>query len=604
MHASRIAAGLSYAPKYCHSLKVTVLVGFAFVSSLALACVHRICDSCELCYTKMPHSSYALVLLASSTALAHVFPRQAISSNVTTIAVPTQTSTSTPGQISFTAQPGPSDDTWTKSAHTERTVTSLDSPTGISDTTTTTSLYPPKTVHGEKTETSLDRPPLPTSVTITVPVTARTQITQTSLDHPGNPSISWITWDTSIHISLPFPHTENSQATLDVPDSTKATAPKAVTEQPAPTLDLPAGPSTTANQPGTAVPIEKPGQSDDIPQPGGASGKPDDEDGQSAPGGKGGQTGNGRPGGNQGAQGPPAQNNAKPTAGGVGGLISAIHSVATKQAEAAPGGKASVTGFVVGTQTASPGGAAFTQGGSTFSALSSGAGLQVIANGKTVTVPGMAATASSPVMQAGRSNGEYIFEGHTLTVDGQALTSGGATFSALPDARGVLVVSNGHTSTIPLGEAGEVNTSGSDSRLPTPVLLPSNSEQLITVGDKTYTAHITAGSLLVLGSQTIRPGFTTVINGDTLLLTGSNLVLATGTSTSTRGLGESIMSGIDGESVSGDEGKSSTASETSESTAAAADTGEPASGAGQRSLSGTRVLFGGLISLMLALVLM
>lgn len=514
--------------------------------------------------------------------------------------MPTQTSTSTPGQISFTAQPGPSDDTWTKSAHTERTVTSLDPPTGVSDTTTTTSLYPPKTVHGEKTETSLDRPPLPTSVTITVPVTARTQITQTSLDHPGNPSISWITWDTSIHISLPFPHTENSQATLDVPRSTKATAPKAVTEQPAPTLDLPAGPSTTANQPGTAVPIEKPGQSDDIPQPGGASGKPDDEDGQSSPDGNGGQTSNGRPGGNQGAQGPQAQNNAKPTAGGVGGLISVIQSIATKQAEAAPGSKASVTGFVVGTQTASPGGAAFTQGGSTFSALPSGAGLQVIANGKTMTVPGMAA--SSPVVQAGGNNGAYTFEGHTLTVDGQALTSGGATFSALPDARGILFVSNSHTSTMPLGEAGDINTSGSDSSLPTPVLLPSNPEQSITLGDKTYTAHITAGSLLVLGSQTIRPGFTTVIDGETLLLTGSNLVLATGTSTSTRGLGESIMSGIDGESESGDEEKSSTASETSESSAAAA-TGEPASGAGQKSLSDMRVLLGGLVSLVFALVL-
>jgi len=552
----------------------------------------------------MARSSYALVLLASSTALAHVFPRQAITSNLTTVVVPTQTSTSIPGPIIFTETPVTSGGSQTYSAHTERTVTSIDSPAGVSDTTTT-SLYPPKTVHGEKTETSLDHPPASTGVTFTIPVTARTQITQTSLEHPGTPGISWITWDTSIHITLPFPHTENSQATLDVPRSTKATAPKAVTQVPEATLDVPAGPPTTVNQPGTAIPIENPGQIDDVPRPGGASGKPDDDDGQSSPGGSGGQPVNGRPGGNQAAQDPQAHNNAGPTAGGVGGLISAVQSVATKQAGAAPGNKPSVTGYVVGTQTASPGGAAFTQGGSTFSALPSGAGLQIIANGKTETVPGVS-TATSPVVQAGGNNAEYIFEGHTLTVDGQALTSGGATFSVLPGARGVLVVSNGHTSTLPLGEAGDVNTSGSDFNLPTPVLLPGNPEQLITIGDKTYTAHITTGSLLVLGSQTIRPGFTTVINGKTLLLTGSNLVLATDTSTSTRGLGESIMSGISEESKSGGKQASSTASEGSESsaTAATAATAEPASGAGQRSLSDMRVFLGGLVSFVFALVLM
>jgi hypothetical protein len=300
-------------------------------------------------------------------------------------------------------------------------------------------------------------------------------------------------------------------------------------------------------------------------------------------------------------------------------LISAIQSVATKQAEvaqnnqndnpnrpvavvtAAPGSKPSVTGFAIGTQTASPGGEALTQGGSTFSALPSGAGLQVIANGQTVTVPG-ASPASSPVVHAGGNNGEYVLEGNTLAVGGQALTSGGATFSALPDGGGVLVVSNGHTSRTPLGEAADANTFGSDFSLPTPVILPANAEQLLTIGDKTYTAHITDGSLLVLGSQTIRPGFTTVVNGETLLLTGSNLLLATGTSTSTRGLGKPIMSGIGGESESGE--TSSTASQSSDSSAAAAATASPSSGAEQRSLTNMRVLLGGLLSFVFALVLM
>lgn len=63
-----------------------------------------------------------------------------------------------------------------------------------------------------------------------------------------------------------------------------------------------------------------------------------------------------------------------------------------------------------------------------------------------------------------------------------------------------------------------------------------------------------------------------------------------------------MVSGLGGESESGEE-KSSTASETSESFAAAT-TGEPASCAGQRSLSDMRVLVGGLLSLVFALVLM
>jgi hypothetical protein len=414
-----------------------------------------------------------------------------------------------------------------------------------------------------------------------------------------------------------MPHTENSQATLDVPGTSR---PKAVVQVTAATLDGPEGPPTSVNQPGAAIPAEKPGQSNGLPRPGGASQKPDDENGQSSPGGDDGQPGNGRPEGNQGASG--TQNTARPTAGGVGGLISAIQAVATKQAgvpqnnqngnpnrpvavvTAAPGSKPSVTGFAIGTQTASPGGAALTQSGSTFSALPSGAGLQVIANGQTVTVPG-ASPASSPVVHAGENNGEYILEGNTLAVGGQALTSGGATFSALPDGSGVLVVSNGHTSRIPLGEAADVNTSGSDSNLPTPVILLANPEQLITIGDETYTAHITTGSLLVLGGQTIRPGFTTVINGETLLLTGSNLLLATGTSTSTRGLGGSIVSSLGGESEPG--GKktgSSTASQSLDSSAATAATAAPSSGAEQRSLSHMRVLLGGLVSLVFALVLM
>lgn len=656
----------------------------------------------------------------------------------------------------------------TRSAHTEQTQTSLDLPTSVPTGKTVTLKDPPKTAHVEKTETSLARPPVPTDDKIstivvvpsphsektqttldrppvptgndtpdstahvekteTFPATAHVQKTETSLGRPGT-----ITWDTSIHITLSMPRTEEKQTSLIVPGTTETHAPKAVTQQTVSSLDIPGGSPATVSRHGTAVQVERPGQNSGSPRPG-------DGDEQSSPDENTGQPGNGKPEGNQGQQGSQAQNTARPTAGGVGGLISAIQSVATHQGgasrnpqsgqkdnsdnpaggaiTAAPGNKPSVTGFVIGTQTASPGGAPVTQGGSTFSALPSGSGLQVVANGQTKTIANVAApgvtaaqvkdseigyivgqntltaggaavthddstfsalpsgggivvvsggqTITVPAtlpadavgaasVQTGGSDGEYVFAGVTLTAGAQAMTSAGATFSALPSGGGVLVVSNGHTSTIPVsgsadsisiqsgtsgneyvlggktltaggsalisagttysalpsgsglaiivggttstasvGETIATNTAESDSSLPTPVLLPPRPEQLVTVGGSTYTAHITDGSLLVLGSQTLTPGVTTVINGETLLLTGSDLVLATGTSTSTRGLGDAIMSGVGGGSTRED----STPSQTADSSSA-----EPTSGAGQNSMSNMRVLVGGAVSLMFALVL-
>jgi hypothetical protein len=628
----------------------------------------------------MTRSLYALVLLASSTALAHVHPRQAAYSNITTVDV--RTGTEPRGSRPALEAPVTSLDSPTSNAHAGRTTISLDFPSNIQSESahterTGTRLDPPKTARTEETQTSLNRPPVPTDGIPTTQWTVHTEKSQTTIERPG--TISWITWDTSTQITLPIPRTEIGQTTLDRPGTTLITASKAVTQEPGPTLDVPEGSPATASQLGTAIQIEKPGQNTNDARPGGAVGKPDNDDGQSSPGGSQGQPENNKPAGNQSPQGSQSQN-PTPTAGGFGGLISAIQSVATKQAgavqnsqdgrkdspispdgvitTAAPGSRPSVTGFVIGSQTVSPDGAAITEGGSVYSALPNGSGLQVIANGNTITMPGTP-FAGTPSVQAGESDTEYVFEGHTLTVGGQAISSGDTTFSALPLGGGVRVVSNGHTSTMPVprsaiatgiqtgktdneyilsgktltaggdaltsagttysalpsgsgliiavggptsmasvGEVVHENIAGSNSGLPTPILLPADSEQLITIGDHTYTAHITDSSLLVLGSQTITPGVIAVINGETLLLNGTNLVLATGTSTSTRGLGSPIMSGIGGESGSQ---KGSTDNESSDSSAP---TAESTSGAEQRSLSDMRVLFGHLTSVMFVMILL
>jgi len=708
-------------------------------SYLTLPFVSPGSDFCQLCSTTMTRSSFALVLLASSTVSAHVYPRQIVYSNTTTVDVQTEQPVRPPGSKPLPEKSATSLDALTWSSYSEETTISLEFSTVTYGRDTATVAGTQGTTPVETTQTSFDRPTVPTAGNFTTQLTAHTEKSQTTLERPG--TISWVTWDTSTQITLPVPHTESRGTTLNVPKSTQSTASKVVTLQPGSTLDVPGGPPATANQPGTAVGVEKPGQNTGSPRPDENDGKPDNGNEQSSPGGNQGQLGSGRPEGDQGPAATQIQNTARATASGLGGLISVIQAVATKQAgegqyaqngqkdksnspagvisTAAPGSKSLVTGFAIGSQTASPGGAAFTRGGSTFSALPSGSGLQVVAdgqtrtiantvspevtgahgsdsddsyvvgddtltaggaaitnggsvysalpnglgvqvfaNGNTVTVPSVPSTSSSGV-QAGEIDGEYVFEGHTLTVGGQTLTSGGATFSALPSGGGILIVSKGHintlivsgstsptsvqagnsdeeyvldgktltaggdalitagttysalpsgsgiaiaadgtSSTASVGDTVDTVTAGSDLGIPTPVLLPAGPEQVITIGDKTYKAHITDGSLLVLGSQTIRPDVTTVINGETLILNGTDLVLATGMSTSTRGLGESIMSGIDGESGSE---KGSDATETSESPAS---TAEPASGARQRSLSDMRVLLGCLMSLMFALVLL
>lgn len=361
----------------------------------------------------------------------------------------------------------------------------------------------------------------------------------------------------------------------------------------------------------------------------------------------------------------PAQNTARPTAGGVEGLISAIQSIASQE-RASPGfanGKhdsqigpaagattampsvrpaESVTGFAIGSRTASPGGAAITRGGSTFSALPSGSGLQVVAEGQTSTIvggasPGLvvaqasgseddyvvgdhtltaggdaitsggsvysalpagsgvqvvadgqtsilpaAVSESSITLQSGGSEDEYVVGGTTLTASAEALTSAGTTYSALPSGSGVIVAAEGTTTTASIGEA-----IGHDPDIATPVILPAGSQQLVTIDGSTYTAHATKGSLLVVDGQTISPGATAVINGETVYLTGSNLVQSTGTSKSTHGLGDAIMSGIGG----GDE-STSTAEEVAEQTT---------SGAERNAVS---VSMGSLVVAVFALILM
>jgi hypothetical protein len=568
----------------------------------------------------------------------------------------------------------------TETAHTEIEGTTVDQPPPPSPTTT------PKSAHTEIEGTTLDQPPSP-SPTTSPPVekpteeSPQTEIEGTSVDLPPSPPPSPSkttanTRETSLNIPGMTAHTS-----ISGPQTTSTRMPKAHVEESAPFLDVPSQPRPSTNRPGTALPARTSdvagGEESSDSRPGGgivvASSDNDGSDQEPSGGDSGG-------------------NNDEQGNGGLGGLISAIQSVANQQTGyASPGSQEndqqadvpvrpapSITGFVVGSQTLTPGGAALTQGGSTFTALQSGSGLQVIAQSETlrldgVVPPGMfavpgvvqrpdsedeylvgnsavsaggsavtigretfsalpggsgvqvvngngqtrtesvvavASVDSSPV-RSGEDDDLYMFGGNTLSVGGQALTIDGTTFSALPSGSGIVVGSEGQTSTVSLGSTVDflTVTGASVTAFATPVLLPggdnddgNNKQQLVTLGGSTYTALATAGSLLVIDGHTVEAGKTTVINGETVVLSGTKLVVAETSASSTRGLGDAIASGLGGGlSSSGDDkdesASDSPGSDAAEETGASGDGSNDDSAAGESgAVPGVQVAFGCLVA--------
>jgi hypothetical protein len=75
--------------------------------------------------------------------------------------------------------------------------------------------------------------------------------------------------------------------------------------------------------------------------------------------------------------------------------------------------------------------------------------------------------------------------------------------------------------------------------------------QIVTIGSQAYTAQAipvtgTASAAVVLGSYTVLPGAANMIGGETVSLSGTQLIIASGAATSTLGLDGAIMSGISG----------------------------------------------------------
>jgi hypothetical protein len=340
-----------------------------------------------------------------------------------------------------------------------------------SPTTSPSAVKPTESAHTEIEGTTLDRPPPSDTITILEPpaatITASAPHTEnqgSSLDlPPPSPSLSKAirtTQETSLDIPGMTIHTEPDHTTVGGPKSTDSRQPKAHTEISAPVLDVPTRSGSSTDRPASALPAQASdaaaGKESSDSKPGGGiivAGS-DDDDSEQQP--------------SQGSNSGGNSNNNNEQDNGVGVLISAIQSVASQQTGGASsdsqgnnnqqdvparpaaaatdngsGPRPSITGFVIGSQTLTPGGAALTQGGSTYTALASGSGLQVVAQSSTlrldgVVPPGMFAVPG--VVQKPDSEDEYLVGNDAISAGGPAVTIGRETFSALPSGSGVQVV--------------------------------------------------------------------------------------------------------------------------------------------------------------------
>ncbi|KAG9562739.1 hypothetical protein KCU71_g12168, partial [Aureobasidium melanogenum] len=185
-------------------------------------------------------------------------------------------------------------------------------------------------------------------------------------------------------------------------------------------------------------------------------------------------------------------------------------------------------GYVVGSQVVSPGGSAVDISGTVYSLPASGS--SVVVDGKASAI--QAIPPNNAVLTLGSqaytavaaSVTPLVIASQTLVPGGSDITVGGTTFSLPPDAKGSIVV-NGQTTSLTTGGSGDVGLSSGSMELS---FTPLNSG-------------------IIVASQTLYPGGpAAVIQGEILTIPGDGtaVVIQSGTTTTTKGLGGYVWQGI------------------------------------------------------------
>lgn len=203
-------------------------------------------------------------------------------------------------------------------------------------------------------------------------------------------------------------------------------------------------------------------------------------------------------------------------------------------------------GYVVASQVLSPGGTAIEVSGTTYSLAASGN--TVFINGSPTSFQDVAAaaplTVGSELFSAiAASETPLVIASQTLIPGGSAITVSGTTYS-LPSSITDGIVVNGQTKN--LAQASGI------------AVLSADSQQL---------SFTPLRSGIVVASQTLYPNEAVTVNGETLSLAsgGSVVIVESGQSTTTEGLGDYIWHGIATSTPALTSGSASSSSGTSES---------------------------------------
>lgn len=131
----------------------------------------------------------------------------------------------------------------------------------------------------------------------------------------------------------------------------------------------------------------------------------------------------------------------------------------------------------MGDTTILAGGDGYTTDGTAYTALPSGAGVQIGNNGALTTYnPAMSGSASMSMSMSGGSGGAlgaaaaqvsnvqgspnaYVIGDNTISAGGNTYGNSGTTYSALPSGSGVQVIANGATTTVNPGMAASSESS-------------------------------------------------------------------------------------------------------------------------------------------------
>lgn len=186
------------------------------------------------------------------------------------------------------------------------------------------------------------------------------------------------------------------------------------------------------------------------------------------------------------------------------------------------------SGYVVDGQTISAGGSDFVQQG-TYSALASGSGVVVAANGVSSTITNAAADGITPIALPSLVSAEsaYIIDGSTVLFGGSAVTDQGTTYSVLSGGSALVVVASGVTSTF--SDAGSVplTLGGGVVATPTGVPIPiAQAPSVSVLGNDVIVGSVTlsaGGSALTMDGQTISVASSGVVyDGSTMAFTAGS----------------------------------------------------------------------------------